>query len=105
MARVNVFLPAELLAAMDAEAANNRIGRSAFVQSALTRYLEDLRVEREATLVRREMDEACRGMDALAQKLGSWDPVPIIREFRENRAVGVHERATPYRAIKKKPRR
>ncbi len=105
MARVNVFLTEELLKAIDAEAADSRVGRSALVQSALSRYLDVRRKEKEETQVRREMDEACRGMDALAEKLGAWDPVNVIREFRETRAVGVREPRAPYRARRPKGRK
>ena len=104
MARVNVFLTEELLKAIDAEAADSRVGRSALVQSALARYLDARRKEREEAQVRREMDEACRGMDALAEKLGAWDPVKVIREFRETRAVGVREPKARYRTKKGKGR-
>ena len=104
MARVNVFLADELLAAIDAEAADSRVGRSALVQAALTRYLDARRKEREEAQVRREMDEAGRGMDALAEKLGAWDPLKVIREFRETRAIGVQEPKVRYRARKRKAR-
>jgi hypothetical protein len=30
------------------------------------------------------MEEACREMDKLAEKLGDWDPVAIIRGFRDS---------------------
>ena len=104
MARVNVFLDDELLREVDAAATDSHIGRSALVQSALSRYLEARRREKEEAQVRREMEEACRGMDTLAAKLGAWDPVAVIREFRETRALGVREPKVPYRAKKKKAR-
>ena len=93
MARVNVFLKDEFLKEIDAEAADSRINRSALIQSALTRYLEARRKEREEAEIRREMNEACRDMDALADKLGEWDPVKVIRDFRDSRssrAPGIH---------------
>ena len=34
---------------------------------------------------RAEMQEACRGMDDLAKKLGAWDPVKVIRRARDAR--------------------
>ena len=104
MARVNIFLTDELLKEIDAEAAVDDVGRSTLVQSALSRYLDERRKHREEAEVRREMADASRGMDALATKLGPWDPVKVIREFRENRAVGVHEPKTHYRAAKRKAR-
>ena len=104
MPRVNVFLKEELLNAIDAEAAESRTNRSALVQSALDRYLEARRKERAEAEVRREMKEACRGMDALANKLGKWDPVKVIRDFRSSRARGARDPRTRYRATKRKRR-
>jgi len=104
MARVNVFLSDDLLKAIDAEATDSRVGRSTLAQSALTRYLDARRKEKEEAQVRREMDEACRGMDALAEKLGAWDPVKVIRESRETRASGVREPKARYRAKKREAR-
>lgn len=104
MARVNIFLTDDLLKAIDVEATDSRVGRSTLVQSALRRYLDARRKEKEDAHVRREMDEACREMDALADKLGAWDPVKVIREFRETRALGVQEPKARYRAKKRKAR-
>jgi len=104
MARVNVFLKDEILKQIDAEAAGSRINRSALIQSALTRYLETRRKEREEAETRREMEEAGRGMDALADKLGRWDPVKVIRDFRDSRSLRVHEPRERYRATTRKKR-
>ena len=104
MARVNVFLKDELLEAIDAEAADSRTKRSALIQLALARYLEARRKEREEAEIRREMEEACRGMDALAEKLGKWDPVKVIREFRDSRALRIGEPRKRYRATTRKGR-
>ena len=104
MARVNVFLKDDLLEAIDTEAAGSRINRSALIQLALRRYLDSRRKEREEAESRREMDEACRGMDALADKLGNWDPVRVIREFRDSRALGVREPRKTVRTKRSKSR-
>jgi predicted transcriptional regulator len=97
MARVNVFLKDELLKDVDAEAAESRINRSALIQSALAVYLESRRKEREEAGVRREIKAACEGMDALAEKLGSWDPIKVIRQFRDSRSSRVQEPRVRYR--------
>jgi predicted transcriptional regulator len=102
MARVNVFLPDQLLQAIDAEANESHIGRSTLVQSALARYLDAIRRERDQARLEQEMNDACRGMDALAEKLGPWDPVKMIREFRETRAMTAHEPRIAYRPGKGK---
>ncbi len=104
MGRVNVFLKNELLQAVDAEAREARINRSALIQAALTRYLEARHTEREDDEKRREMEDACRGMDALAEKLGNWDPVRVIRNFRESRGLQVAEPSKLYRPKSRKKR-
>ena len=104
MARVNVFLKDELLKAVDAEAAESETSRSALIQSALAAYLAKRRTEREEAGIRREMEEACRAMDALADKLGNWDPGKVIREFRDRRSLRVGEPKTVYRAKSRKGR-
>lgn len=101
MARVNIFLKDELLKAVDAEAEQAGMSRSAFLQAALLSYLDIRRREREEAEARRRMDEACKRMDALAEKLGEWDPVRIIREFRDTRYGGVRRHNRPQRARKR----
>jgi len=83
---VNVFLGADLLKSVDAEARRAGLRRSAFIQAALAGHLEACQRAREADEAQRRADEACRRMDALAEKLGSWDPVRIIRTSRDSRA-------------------
>ena len=104
MARVNVFLSDDLLKAVDEEATTADLNRSALIQTALTTWLAARRKEREEAEIRRGMEEACRGMDALAEKLGDWDPVRVIREFRDRQAVRVGEKRKPYGAGKRKGR-
>ncbi len=83
MARVNVFMSDELLKTLDAEAEREGIKRSALLQKAAEAYLQQVREQRAAAERRRKMDEACRQMDRLAKKAGDWDPVAIIRRFRD----------------------
>jgi predicted transcriptional regulator len=85
MARINVFLKDEVLKVVDREAAEAGMNRSALIQTALKEYLEAQRRVREEAEAQRRMDDACKKMDALARKLGDWDPVKVIREFRDSR--------------------
>ena len=101
MARVNVFLNDEMLKAVDAEAEQAGLSRSGFLQAALQSYLDMRRREREEAEVQRRMDEACKRMDALAEKLGDWDPVSIIREFRDSRYGGLRRPSRHLRARKR----
>jgi hypothetical protein len=91
MARINVFLAAELLRAVDTEAAEAGMRRSALIQAALTDYLEARRKTREEAAIGRRMNKACDAMDRVAEKLGAWDPAPLIRQFRDRQAYAVAE--------------
>jgi metal-responsive CopG/Arc/MetJ family transcriptional regulator len=85
MARVNVFMSDELLKAVDAEAKQEEINRSALLQKAAQTYLQQARQRREEIDRRRKMEDACKRMDELAAKMGDWNPVAIIRRFRDAR--------------------
>jgi Arc/MetJ-type ribon-helix-helix transcriptional regulator len=84
MARINVFLGDGLLKAVDTEAVQVGTNRSALIQAALTEYLQARQRARDEAEVQRRMDNACKRMDALAKRLGDWDPVPLIRAFRKS---------------------
>lgn len=84
MARVNVFLKDDLLRAIDTEADQAGMNRSALIQEALVQFLSARQKLREEEARRRRMEEACRLMDELAEKAGDWDPVAIIRRFRDS---------------------
>ena len=83
MARVNVFLKDELLDEINREAEAEETNRSALIQAALEKYIEAKRREREKEEKHKKMREASRKMDALAKKLGDWDPQTTIRKFRD----------------------
>jgi len=85
MARVNVFMSDDLLKAVDAEAQQEGLNRSALFQRAAELYLRQAREQRDEAERRRKMEDACKRMDELAEKLGDWDPVSIIRQFRDAR--------------------
>ena len=88
MARVNVFLKDELLDEINEEAKDEGTNRSALIQTALEKYIEAKRHQREEEEKRKKMQEASRKMDALAKKLGKWDPQTIIRKFRDTNLKG-----------------
>jgi metal-responsive CopG/Arc/MetJ family transcriptional regulator len=85
MARVNVFMSDDLLQAVDAEAEQEGINRSALLQKAAEAYLQQALEQREQAERRRKMEDACKRMDELAYRMGDWDPVAIIRRFRDTR--------------------
>jgi metal-responsive CopG/Arc/MetJ family transcriptional regulator len=88
MARVNVFLKDELLDEINREAEIEEINRSSLIQAALEQYLQAKRIRREEEEKRKKMQEASRKMDALAEKLGDWDPQATIRKFRDTNLKG-----------------
>ena len=88
MGRVNVFLKDELLDEINEEAKEEGTNRSAFIQTALEKYIETKRRAREEKEKRDKMQEASRKMDALAKKLEKWDPPATIRKFRDSNLKG-----------------
>ena len=88
MGRVNVFLKDELLDQINEEAKEEGTNRSALIQAALEKYIEAKQREREEEERRKKMQEASRKMDALAKKLGKWDPQATIRKFRDSNLKG-----------------
>ena len=88
MGRVNVFLKDELFDEINEEAKEEGTNRSALIQTALEKYIEGKRREREDEEKRKKMQEASRKMDALAKKLGKWDPQTTIRKFRDSNLKG-----------------
>jgi len=88
MGRVNVFLKDKLLDEINEEAKEEKTNRSALIQTALEKYIEAKRRGREEEEKRKKMQEASRKMDALAKKLGKWDPQATIRKFRDTNLKG-----------------
>ena len=78
MGRVNVFLKDMLLDVINEEAKEEGTNRSALIQTALEKYIEGKRHEREEQEKRKKMQEASRKMDALAKKLGKWEKVSSL---------------------------
>ena len=83
MGRVNVFLKDKLLDEINEEAKEEKTNRSAFIQTALEKYIEAKRRGREEEDKRKQTQEASRKMDALAKKLGNWN----LRQGSENSVI------------------
>jgi hypothetical protein len=83
MGWVKVFLKDKLLDVINEKAKEERSSRSALIQTALEKYIEGKRRDREEQQKRNKMEDAARKMDALAKKLGKWNPQATIRKFRE----------------------
>jgi metal-responsive CopG/Arc/MetJ family transcriptional regulator len=88
MGRVNVFLKDELLDEINREAETEHTNRSSLIQTALEEFLKSKRTKRAEEEKRKKMQDASRKMDALAKKLGDWDPQTTIRRFRYTNLKG-----------------
>jgi metal-responsive CopG/Arc/MetJ family transcriptional regulator len=77
-----------LLNELDAEAKEEKTNRGSVIQTALEKYIETKRRERDEKEKRKKMQEASRKMDALAMKLGKWDPQATTRKFRATNLKG-----------------
>ena len=85
MARINVMMPEDILQAVDHAATEEKLTRSAFLQKAARRYMDEKRLEKEANERKQRMQKAAANMDKLADKFGKWDGVGTIRQFRDRR--------------------
>jgi metal-responsive CopG/Arc/MetJ family transcriptional regulator len=83
MARVSVFLDEATRRAVEAEARTTGTSRSRVIERAVAEYVESRRRIKEDEAARRRFAEAVALADAVADKLGDWDPIAIIREFRD----------------------
>jgi metal-responsive CopG/Arc/MetJ family transcriptional regulator len=88
MARMNVFLSDQLLDEINRQAKKEGTTRSALIQAAVEKYIEGKRRGREEKEKLRKMQEASHKMDALAKKLGDWNPKASIRKFRDTNLKG-----------------
>ncbi len=86
MGRVNVFLRDKLLDEVDEAAKEEGTDRSAIIEAAVEEYLQAKRGKLEEEEKLQKMLEACLKIDALAKKLGKWDPQTTIRKFRDTAA-------------------
>jgi metal-responsive CopG/Arc/MetJ family transcriptional regulator len=88
MVRVNIFLKDKLLNQIDQEAREEGTNRSALIQTALEKYMDAKQRERGEKEERKKMQEASRKIDALAKRLGRWNPEAIVRKFRNSNLKG-----------------
>ncbi len=88
MGRVNVFLKDDLLEQINRVADVEKTNRSSIIQTALEEFLQAKREKREEEEKRKKMQLASRKIDALAKKLGDWDPQTTIRKFRDSNLKG-----------------
>ena len=101
--RTILSLPEEALRQADELAAELHVSRAEFIRRAISAYAEELRRKKEAEELRRQREAAGRETDRLRKEFGkvkdpSWDPVKIIREWRDkDRLDRMYERQEPER--------
>lgn len=90
MAKINVCIPDDVLAELETLAHETGLSRSGLVAEATARYVTSVKAERaERERAERIKDAMGRARD-LAETVGSFDPVPLIRADRD----GDHEEDT-----------
>jgi len=88
MARISISLKQDLVDRLDHEARKEGTTRCNLIEKAVMDYLEAKRQVPDEGEKRKRIQEACRRMDELAKRLGHWDPVAIIRRFRDTNLKG-----------------
>jgi len=82
--KVNVSLPKDLVAEIDAAATEAGVSRSGFIAEASARYLADLELNSAEEVRRGDIDKAMERMRALGKKIPKdFDYMSAIREARE----------------------
>ncbi len=85
MSKVNISLTAEVLEQIDKTRGKRRMTRSEFVRRASKLYLEILEEERREEEKRAGIEEAVQIQDEIRQRIGSWDALAELRQWRELR--------------------
>jgi len=86
--KVNISLPPDLVAEIDAVVAERGLSRSGFIAEASARYLADLQTLSAEDLRKRDIDRAIADMRERGKKLPrDFDYVAAIRKAREERRI------------------
>lgn len=94
MTKLNISMPQELLAEIDAEAGELGLTRSGLIQEAAARYIAGARGDREAERTRLRVESAASRMRAIGERCGlTGDAAQIVAEMR-GRAAGAGRPAT-----------
>ena len=83
MAKINISLPDELLADVDALAAELERSRSGLVAEATARYVASIRDEQAEAERRMRIDRAVDDMRRLAEEIEPFDSTAAIRADRD----------------------
>jgi metal-responsive CopG/Arc/MetJ family transcriptional regulator len=81
--KLNISMPQELLAEIDAEASELGLTRSGLIQEASARYVASARGNREAERRRIRIESAAARMRAIGERCGlSGDTAELVAEVR-----------------------
>ena len=83
MAKINISIPDELLADVDALAAEFERSRSGLVAEATARYVASIHDERTEVERRARIDRAMEEMRRLAEEIEPFDSTAAIRADRD----------------------
>lgn len=83
MAKVNVSIPDDLLAEVDALAEELHLSRSGLVKEATARYVTRIREEKERAERRESIESAIEAGRVLGEELGLHDAAATIRADRD----------------------
>ena len=96
--RVTISLPDDLLARLDADAADQGVARSELVQESIASYLSKSASERTDETRRRRMLDALEGMRTMHERYPVADDRPSLEILREVRET---DDSAPLRDIRK----
>ena len=83
MAKINISIPDELLADVDALAAELERSRSGLVAEATARYVASIHDERTEVERRARIDRAMEDARSIAERFGAFDGTALVREDRD----------------------
>jgi metal-responsive CopG/Arc/MetJ family transcriptional regulator len=86
VAKVNISLPDELLAWIDAEAQELDLTRSGLIQEASVRYIASVKGDRESEVRRLRVEAAMKRMKEIGagmELVGDIDTVKLVHEARD----------------------
>ena len=84
MAKINISLPDELLADVDALAAELERSRSGLVAEATARYVASIRDEQAEAERRARIDRAIEDARKIAERFGAFDGTAVVRQDRDS---------------------
>lgn len=85
MSKVNISLPDEVLKEIDWTRKKKRLSRSELIRQAFQAYRQILEEEEREEEKRRGIARAIKLQEEVGRKIGTWDTIAVLREWREKR--------------------